>query len=119
MLRVKLINYLILPKSMSMIRDESFDSNTQLTSLLDISVKSCFSEIDEQNRDASFTYSQIQSHDFMIMASKNYLQIGRKCEMCSCIMLAEKATKHRNQRYDIYWKCKNCGFQVRELERAI
>ena len=77
-------------------------------------------EIDEGICNASFTIEpRAQSLDFMIMATKNYLQIGRKCEMCSCIMLAEKATKHRNQRYDIYWKCKNCGFQIRELERGI
>ena len=55
----------------------------------------------------------------MIMATKNYLQIGRKCEMCTHTTVAEKATKHRTQRYDIYWVCKECKFQIRELDRSI
>ena len=55
----------------------------------------------------------------MIMESKNYLQIGRKCEVCNHTMVAEKATKHRSQRYDIYWVCKECKFAIRELDRSI
>ena len=49
----------------------------------------------------------------------NYLQKGRKCEMCGYEMTPEKATKHRSGRYDIYWKCMSCKFQLRELEKAI
>ena len=77
-------------------------------------------EIDEGICNASFTIEpRAQSLDFMIMATKNYLQIGRKCEMCTHTMVAEKATKHRSQRYDIYWICKECKFQIRELDRSI
>jgi len=50
---------------------------------------------------------------------KNYLQTGRKCEMCNEQMICTKATKHRMEKYDIYWQCENCKFQLRELDRRI
>jgi len=56
------INYLILPKSMSMIQYDSESERISNYAVRRELVKSCSSEIEEQNQDASFTDSQNQSH---------------------------------------------------------
>ena len=113
---------------MSMTRESLSDSNRQLISLgttrsshaqvslskiLPVPSWMIIFTLQRQNR------SDYRDSRFMIMETKNYLQIGRKCEVCTHTMVAEKATKHRSQRYDIYWVCKECKFAIRELDRSI
>ena len=104
---------------MSMIRESLDDSNTQLTSLGTTRSSHALVSLESKKKEmlANRLRRTLDSR-FMIMETKNYLQIGRKCEVCTHTMVAEKATKHRSQRYDIYWVCKECKFAIRELDRS-